>query len=766
MVPRTSGLARVASAAAVLTFGALTVLASAGSAVAAPPKPAPVVVVGMAGVRWDDVGRLTTPALWGLSQKASVGLVAARGTAVTACPAHGWLTVSTGARAGNLDLGDRACNTLADPGADGLTPGWSNYVTALDKQSADARAGLLGDALAKSGTVATGIGPGAAIALSDSSGRPVGAFQSAPSTSPAVTDAVRDALRASRLVVIDTGDVRDPGRATVPSFASNLNPAGAQAGDYFAAVLASVELTRAQQVGQIDARVGAVLAATHGSGATVLVVSLADSGRAALQLMAATGPAPGGGSPYGASLLTSGSTRQVGLVQSTDITPTLFAALGLAEPAAALPGASIVPTPGPQTATARVGRLVDTAQQASQATRLSGAFTIWLISALIVLFLIAAVVLTRVRRSRREPLRTALRGLQVAAVAFAAAPVASFLTGLVPWWRASSQVTAFWLVLLGWVAVITALSFVGPWRRHVLGSTGVVAAVTVGVLVLDMFTGSTLVVDSPMGAQRILAARFYGISNPAFALLATAGLLLAVVVASALLARGRRALAALAVAAIGLVITVVDVAPSLGSDFGGPPAIILGFAILALVVSGRKVTWRVLLLIAAGVVVVMGGVTVSDWLRPAADRSHIGRFLATSLNGGVWDVVYRKLSVNYRVLTTSWRYPSVTIGGGLLTALVVAGPGLHTGPFGARSPLAGLEKAIPLLRPAVVAVGVALTVGFLVNDSGIIIPATGIAVAVPLLIAATAQWRLATHERNAHDAASTDEVVGRTSSTS
>ena len=49
---------------------------------------------------------------------------------------------------------------------------------------------------------------------------------------------------------------------------------------------------------------------------------------------------------------------------------------------------------------------------------------------------------------------------------------------------------------------------------------------------------------------------------------------------------------------------------------------------------------------------------------------------------------------------------------------------------------------LPLLRPCVAAVGVALGIGFLINDSGIVIPATGMAFAVPVLIAAAAQRRL------------------------
>ena len=195
---------------------------------------------------------------------------------------------------------------------------------------------------------------------------------------------------------------------------------------------------------------------------------------------------------------------------------------------------------------------------------------------------------------------------------------------------------------------------------------------TVAVLVVDACTGSTLVIDSPMGAHRVLAARFYGMSNQAFALLTAAGLLLAVAIADPLLRRGRRGIATAVVAGLGLLLVVVDGAPGLGSDFGGPPALILAFAMLTIVVSGRKVSWKSVALIGLVGVVVVGGFAVLDWMRPPADRTHLGRFFATVLDGGLWDVVDRKIAVNLRVLT-SWRYLVLAIGGVALTWLVVVG---------------------------------------------------------------------------------------------
>ncbi len=726
---------------------------------------APVVLVGVTGLRWDDVTTLTTPTLWDLSRDGSIGLVAARSVASRSCPADGWLAVSSGERASDLPADDRTCRTLREPGEDGLVPGWDDYQTSADDESYGARPGLLGDLLTDAGVPATGIGPGAAVALADGDGLPVGTHVARPESMAGLTRAVRDALDTSQLVVVDAGVLRDPGYATQPRGATT--PPQEEQGDEIPGIAdptdpdlpspdAIVEPTRSAQAQTLDERIGAVLRATERTGATVLVVSLADSSRATLQLAAATGPAPNGGT-YADNLLTSGATRQAGLVQTVDVTPTLLDALDLQDEAPALAGATIVPTAGPATAAGRMAQLLDIQQQALWVTRVSGAFSTRMVLVQAVLFVAAAIVLTRKGRSDRPPLRPALQVLRVAALALAAAPITAFLTGLVPWWRADDPRAAFWWTVLAWIALITALALTGPWRRSVLGPAGFVAAVTVGVLVVDACTGSSLVIDTPMGAHRLLAARFYGMSNQAFALLTAAGLLVAVAIADPLVRRGRRRLATVLVCALGLLLVVVDGAPGLGSDFGGPPALILAFALLAVVVSGRSVNWKTLALVLGIGVLVVGGFAVLDWMRPPGDRTHLGRFFATVLDGGLWDVVYRKLSVNLRVLT-NWRYLVLAVGGIALTWIVIAGGSARRGALmGPRSPLAGLQAAVPLLRPAIAAIGAGLAVGFLINDSGIVVPATGIAVAVPCLVAAAAQWRLG----SADGQAPADDAVAR-----
>lgn len=738
-------------------LAALAVLVGAPAQASDPalpePVPGPVVLVGVTGLRWDDIGSLTTPALWGLTREGSVGAVAARSVRGRACPADGWLAVSAANRAADVEADDGTCRALRDPGESGEVPGWQDYRAAAAAESYGARPGMLGDLLARTGTTATGIGPGAAVALAGTDGVPVGVHQRLPADPRALVREVRTAAGASDLLVVDAGAIRDPGYATAPRAPSATPtavpeteaPALDEGDDDLPGSEAIVEPTRAQQAVTVDAKVDAVLDGLAGQDATVLVVSLADSGRASLQVAVALGPRPLG-EAFGGSQLTSGSTRQPGVVQVTDVTPTLLSLLLLDDEMGALPGAQIVPTVGADAGSLRVARMLDVQQEASAITRVFGAFSTRLVLAQAALFVAAAIVLLVRGRADRAPLRPAMRVLQVGALALAAAPVASFLVGLVPWWRADRPVPAFWAVLTGWIVVITAAALAGPWRRHVLGPAGVVAGVTVVTLVADALTGANLVIDSPMGAHRIMAARFYGMSNQAFALVTAAGVLLAVVIADRLLRSGHRRVAIGSVVAIGVVIAVVDGAPAWGADFGGPPAIILAFTMLAVAVSGRRVSWKLVLLVGVVGAVVIVGFAWLDWSRPVADRTHLGRFLDTVLDGGLRDVVWRKLSVNLRVLT-SWRYLVLAIGGVALTWLVLAGPQARRGGLlGAGSPMAGLQREVPLLRPAVAATGAALTVGFLMNDSGIVVPATGIALAVPCLVAASAQWRLGAHE--------------------
>src|SRR5690606_27705759 len=78
--------------------------------------------------------------------------------------------------------------------------------------------------------------------------------------------------------------------------------------------------------------------------------------------------------------------------------------------------------------------------------------------------------------------RRILAGTRVVALAGAAAPVASFLANLLPWWRSEHPLPLLICSVTAWMAALTALALAGPWRRSPVGGGLVIAAVTALVL--------------------------------------------------------------------------------------------------------------------------------------------------------------------------------------------------------------------------------------------------------------------------------------------
>ncbi len=701
----------------VVTSAPHAVATATGSVAAAAPD-SPVVVVGTAGVRWDDIDPDRTPHLWSLLERGAVADLSIRSVRSAACPADGWLALSAGRRAGDeLRSSSLAlCRPLGRPafrGSTAVVDRWTVYLDAAAEGSFDAQPGLLGESLREARVDVTAIGPGAAIAVAGIDGLVDGQYVDAPKKADEMSTAVERALPSSQLLVVDLGAVRD--REDL----SDVDPDRSRG-------------SRESQVARIDGLLGAVLAEVPDE-SSLLVASLADSGSTPhLQVVAASGPTPGSASAdtYGPALLGSRSTRQDGLVQATDLMPTVLALLGEDQPSG-LPGTVVLPVADSTSApTERYRTLLDLSEAAIAVQPLVVWFFNGLVIAQILLYGGAALALKN-NWGGIDGRRRVLGILRRIAVVFAAVPVSTFLANLVPWWRSDVDLLAVVGSVLAAVTVISTVALLGPWRDKRLGPMGFIAGVTSGVLAIDVATGSTLQISSLMGQQPVVAGRFYGLGNVQFALFATGALLLASALADAALRRGRRALAIGVVAGIGVVATVIDGTPGLGSDFGGPPAMIPAFTLLTLLVAGVRVTWRKVLLIGAGTSVVVVMLSVADWLRPASDRTHFGRFVQTVIDGGAWPVIERKALQNWEILTGSWLTVLVPFGA-VFIGLVLMRPVAWGAPALQRS-----YEAAPTLRHALVALLVMLGIGFAVNDSGTVVPAIGATLAIPLLIAAS-----------------------------
>ena len=189
-------------------------------------------------------------------------------------------------------------------------------------------------------------------------------------------------------------------------------------------------------------------------------------------------------------------------------------------------------------------------------------------------------------------------------------------------------------------------------------------------------------------------------------------------------------LAAIIVALIGVGTVLVDGAPFWGADGGGPPAAIPGFAYLVLSILGIAMTWRRGLILALSCAALFLGIAFLDWLRPATERTHLGRFIQSIIDGGALDIVIRKGKQNLDILLGNAPLTLLVPAALLFVIYVLARPTS----WGSRA-LQRSFQTLPTLRAGLVALVITLTIGFLINDSGTAIPAVGATVAVPLIVA-------------------------------
>ncbi|QQQ60421.1 hypothetical protein JJJ14_00685 [Actinomyces sp. HMT 175] len=764
-------------------------------------RPAPVVVLATNNLTWADLQAQASREGAGQdSDSSGVGPAAdrllafagrgepmnlsVRTPADRTCPADAWLTLGRGRRASAVE----ASASCAGPTA--AIPHSTPLVGALGQDV----------------SIQT-VGPGTQLAT--------GAPGSSPGRPAPGAPSVADALTADAdLTFIDT---------------------------------ASAASTDAERIAALDEALRTVQEQSR-PGTRILVASLADAEAPGPQL--AVLPA-GTRSARGTSggLVVGDSTHQAGLVQLTDLTPTLVSALaGRRDPAfdghaLTLPetGRAGVATTDTSTATggARISGLADDAlhARASQATVMrAGALLMGLAVALLVW---AAVALRAPKASRREVLR---RRVTWVAVYLGGLPTALLLVNAAPWWRVGARagspsgwaslvaVVAAALIAAGIVGLAAgivglaagivglAAGIVALVRRRKrprsatspspspsavgaaatpepTGSAGapsaqgeatadpppgeadgpepalpspprngasltallVAAAIPLAWLV-DAAAGAPLAFNNPLGMNAVVAGRFYGVSNTAFALVAGA---LIVVIAGVweVLGGGRRS-ALLVTALLGGAALLVDGAPQLGADVGGALTLVPTLAFLAAGLAGLHLSWRRWLAIGAATVLVVGGFAVVDLLRPGGP-THLGRFARQVADGSAAGVLGRKA---YALVGPFVTKPVMAAALACAVVIVVAAlwwgrrqvrawrsgtspyawlaPAAHgdiprVGGRESGSPTRGISPSARWVTTALKSLGVLTLVAVLVNDSGVTMAGFILASAAPALLALT-----------------------------
>jgi hypothetical protein len=683
----------IAAAVALISMAALAPQAATG----APARNVDyVIIAGVPGLRWEDVGPATTPTLWRMAERGSIGSLSVRSARQPTCPVDGWVTLG----AGNYAAGSRDATTPTS------CPPLNAEISRSDRIGAylpDQRAlvvhnkerlpwGAVPGALTESVRCTTAVGKGAAVAAARPFGR-VDRYE------PALPGNAHDLLASCVLSIVDLGTV-----------------AGDDAG------------VRAAAARRADAELARVLAARP-ENSLVLVAGVADTDRSS-RLHVAVADGPG----WERGWLTSASTGRDGYLQLVDLAPTVLAALGRPAPHRLFAGHSASSVPGrPADLRAAVTQPADADREAGAQRQVTAGFFAALAGFQILLY---AAVVPLLRRARRlagtgdpaVPGRL-VAGVQVLLVAAALAIPAALVGDAVPWWRTGRPALVFVGVALGVLALATAtVGLTRPYRRT-LGPLGLVAGLAAVAVAADVVTGARLQLNGVAGYSALEGGRYAG--------LGTVGL--GVFIAGALLTAGflaqqvRRAWRPVVVVFVGGIAVVLVGSPYLGADAGGAVALTAGVCITAALCTGGWLTFaRLAWATLAGLAVTVGFAAL-DLLRPPEQRGGLGRFLGQLSEGTGGLTVHRTGVANVVAFATS------PLTGLALTAAVFVWFALLR-PWGGLKRLFGLYPAV---RAAMVGIAVATVIAGVLGGAALNVAGAASAIAVPL--AALAAWRVLDH---------------------
>lgn len=719
--------------AAVLLVAVLVLLggvpATAGAAPAS-PLAARVLIVGVPGLAWNDLSPTRTPELWSLAERGSIGAVSVRAVRSTTCLLDGWTSLGAGNRAQVPDP--------VPPGPGGTPPvlppalarcglqqgvagsGLNSPAAVVARTAADpgtARFGSEPAALGRGVGCASVIGWAAALAVAAP-----GVRLTRADVVPGTAAGLRSLLAGCPLTVVSLDQLVAAGTPGPAGTTTGTDPA-----------------QRPRALTAIDATVARLQAVVAGlPGPTLLIlqgISEVNTGRPQLHVGIVAGPG------FGSGWLTSAGTGRVPFAEVIDVAPTALAALGRTTPPS-MNGQVLQTAPGRPALDQAIRRLDRANVRAVVHYRRVGTF-FWVLVVLVGLLVLSGLFLLGwvpplVPRRPATPRR--LAALRTAALALGAVPVATYLADLVPWEQAGSPTGALLAALLVADLAVLALAVLGPWRRARWGPPLVILVVTWVTVLADVFTGSSLELDGLLGYDPIVAGRFVGYGNLTFGLHVVCALLVTAAIAeragrAVRPDRGRWVRGAVVVA-VGLGTGAVMGWPSLGRDFGGVLAALPGFLLLALLMARLRVTIvRLGAILAAGVLAVATVATL-DWLRPPAQRTHLGRFVEQLLTGEAWTVVSRKGQASVDIMRGSalaWMLPVA-----VLAVLWLVGPGGRVRRSSPAFPAQLPARDVAVLRAGLWACLLSLAVGTAANDSGVAVAATAAALLVPLLVWLTA----------------------------
>lgn len=404
------------------------------------------------------------------------------------------------------------------------------------------------------------------------------------------------------------------------------------------------------------------------------------------------------------SLLTSRTTRRVGLVSLTDIAPTALHHLGIKTDAQMI-GRRMTSIKADD-CVERVRRLIELTSQSDSLLRPIALYFMSTLQALhAVLILIWAVCL----QCRHIKSVVTLRKVSSGIGAFVMMLPVSYWCEIMLRERIAMPFVTLQLL---WLVALTLSAVLWITLRSEPRYITLVGVLSLTVVLADAFTGARLQLASIMGYSPYYGGRFYGLGNVGMATALGCSLLLSCALSSAL-AHGL--LRALVWIFIGSLTAIVVGHPNIGANFGGLLSTLPSFVVGYVAMQRMKVSWRGVLFAVIVLLCIFVVFVTIDLLRGVEGMSHFGRFVVLLQERG-FEAFTSMLTTKVLIWWRSFKHVPFTVAliACILCAIVCASL--------LRREIASAITADKMLGALIVSFACGAFVSLLTNDSGPLTP--------------------------------------------
>ncbi len=406
-------------------------------------------------------------------------------------------------------------------------------------------------------------------------------------------------------------------------------------------------------------------------------------------------------------LVTSNSTRRMGIVKNTDVQATIFNFFDI-ETTKSYAGSPIQ--------IKKADNVEDYLTKESNQIRTTNLLRQPVLSSfvtLIIILIIVAVGLLYFRWAINPLIKNVIRTIILFVLS---APLALLLQPIVVQVGPGLVVVVSVLLL---ILITGALVYIDQKNNLPLA---LICFLTSLLIVGDIIIGSPLMRRSILGYSPVIGARFYGLGNEYMGILLGAS----IIGLTSFLEQGLKSLSIRSkwISSLLLAFVVFVIGYSkLGANIGGTVAAIIGFGITLIWISGVKISWKKIAAILAVALVAIFTLALVDAYLLGGQSSHLGRVFSVAGKGDLQQAYYillRKISVNMKLI----RY---TIWSRVILVAIVAFPILLMRSAGITE---RLRREYPFLIYGISGTSIAALVAFIVNDSGVVAAATTITFAI------------------------------------